>query len=100
MNCSFQLIPDEKGKLTLKRPDEDDVNDVRIRRAFPWSNPDQFISLRNPEGKELLLIEDLTTLPEALRTLIENHLTTTSFIPRINRVSHVDVRFGYQQWSV
>ncbi|HEY8668018.1 MAG TPA: DUF1854 domain-containing protein [Tepidisphaeraceae bacterium] len=97
---AFELSPDDQGRLTLKRPAQDDVADVRIRRAFPWSSPGRFISIRSSEGKELLLVEDLAELPPALRKLIEDNLATTSFIPQITRVEFVDVRFGYQKWSV
>ena len=100
MSESFQLIPDDRGKLTLRRPGEEDVADVRIRRAFPWSRPDRFVSIRSSEGKELLLIEDGSSLPAETRTLIEQNLDASAFIPSITRVDSVDVRFGYQQWKV
>ena len=67
MSESFELIVDEHNKLVLKRPGQDDVRDVRIRRSFPWSNPAQYISVRSSEGKELMLIESLSGLPESLR---------------------------------
>jgi len=98
--ASFELVVDEQSKLVLKRPGEEDVRDVRVRRAFPWSNPNQFVSIRNADGKELLLIESLTGLSENVRRTIEQTLTQSVFIPRITRVDEVDVRFGYQQWKV
>jgi hypothetical protein len=98
--AAFQLEADEQGKLVLKRPGEPDAHDVRIRRAFPWSSPQEFISIRNTEGKELLLIESLAGLAPELRRLIEQHLAGTIFIPKITRVDSVDVRFGFQEWRV
>ena len=100
MTQSFELIVDEQSKLVLRRPGEEDVRDVRVRRAFPWSNPHQFISIRNADGKELMLIESVTGLSEAVRHTIEQTLSAGVFIPRITRVDEVDVRFGYQQWKV
>ena len=96
----FNLVIDEQNKLVLKRPNEEDVRDVRVRRSFPWSNPGQYISVRSSEGKELMLIESLSGLPEGLRRTIETTLSGTIFIPRITRVDEVDVNFGYQQWKV
>ena len=96
----FELIVDEQSKLVLKRPGEDDVRDVRVRRAFPWTNPDQFISIRNSDGKELLMIESLTGLSADVRRTIQLTLAAGVFIPRITRVDEVDVRFGFQQWKV
>jgi len=96
----FDLIEDGKGRLTLRRPEMDDVADVRLRRAFPWSGPGKFISVRTAEGKELVLIEDLAMLDVDRRKLVERYLADTSFIPRILQVHDIDTQFGYQEWSV
>ena len=96
----FELQLDDHGKLVLKRPGEEDARDVVVRRAFPWSSPDEFISIRSSEGKELVLIESLAGVPADVRGLIERHLAGTIFIPRITRVDEVDVRFGFQEWRV
>jgi hypothetical protein len=97
---AFELIKDEQQKLTLRRPGQEDVKDVRIRRSFPWSKPGQFISVRSNEGKELLLIDDVSLLAEDTRNIVEDWLTSHSFIPKITRIIALDVRFGYQQWNV
>ncbi len=100
MTEPFELVEDHLGKLTLRRPNQEDVKDVRLRRAFPWSMPAQFVSIRSSEGKELVLIESLAGIDASLRRQIERWLDQHSFIPRITRVHDVDVRFGYQQWRV
>ena len=97
---TLDLIPDAQHKLTLKRAGHDDVHDVRIRRAFPWSNADAFVSIRSSDGKELMLIEDVSSLPPALRETITKYLGGTVLIPRIESIVAIDVRFGFQQWSV
>ncbi len=99
-NIEFTLEVDGQGRVVLKRPGQDDVVDVRIRRSFPWSSPQRHISVRNSEGKELLLIEDLRAQSEAVQRLVEQYLEKWAFVPRITRVLDVDVRFGFQQWKV
>ena len=96
----FTLEADDQKKLTLKRSGHDDVHDVRIRRAFPWSNADAFVSIRSSDGKELLLVDDVAALPPALRQTIESYLAGTVLIPRIESIVAIDVRFGFQEWSV
>jgi hypothetical protein len=96
----FDLIEDAQQKLVLRRPDQEDVADVRIRRAFPWSKPAEFVSIRSSEGKELVLIEDMDALAAGVRAKIDSWLSTHSFVPKITRIDHIDVRFGYQQWKV
>ena len=100
MTAPFELVVDERGRLVLRRPGVEDVADVRVRRAFPWSSPHRLISVRDAEGKELLLIDSLEGLDEARRRVIDGALGDTSFVPRIVSVIDVDVRFGYQQWKV
>ena len=100
MTEPFELDRDEQGRLVLRRPGKDDVVDVRVRRAFPWSARDRYVSIRDGEGKELLLIESLEPLDDGQRRTIEQSLSDASFIPRITPVQDVDVRFGYQQWKV
>jgi hypothetical protein len=97
---TFQFIEDEQQKLNLRRPGQEDVKDVRIRRSFPWSKPGQFVSVRSSDGKELLLIEDVSALDSEMRSKIESWLNRYSFIPRITHIDEVDLRFGYQQWKV
>ena len=96
----FDLKTDRQGRLVLMRTGTDDVVDVRIRRAFPWSCASRHISVRGKDGKEIFIIDDLENLSAPLRTIIEQYLNSTSLIPRIERIVQVDVRFGFQQWKV
>lgn len=94
------MIEDEQGRLVLHRSGRDDVVDVRLRRAFPWSEPSRLISIRDSEGKELLLVNSLDPLDAGQRSMIERSLGDTSFVPRITAVEDIDLTFGYQQWKV
>jgi len=96
----FDLLLDDQHRLVLRRPEKDDVVDVRLRRAFPWSKADGFVSVRDAEGKELLLIESLEPLDPGRRKTIKAWLENASFVPRIIGVDEVDIRFGHQQWKV
>ena len=100
MSESFELVTDPQGKLLLRRPGQEDVSDVRIRRSFPWSKPGRFISVRYGEGKELMLIDDVDALSPTARSAIQRSLGASVLIPKITRIDDVDVRFGFQQWSV
>ncbi len=97
---TFELSHNALKQLVLKRPGQDDAIDVRVRRAFPWSQPGRFISIRNADGKEVLLVEDLQQLPGSLRATIENVLAGAQFIPTIRRIIELDMSFGHQNWTV
>jgi Domain of unknown function (DUF1854) len=96
----FELATDAEGRLVLKREGEPDAVDVRIRRAFPWTEPDSFISVRSKEGKELLLIDALNQLDSRIVQQVRTALGRSSFVPVITKILSIDMRFGYQQWSV
>lgn len=96
----MQLIQQIDGTLTLQREGVDDVPDVHIRRAFPWSKSTEYLSIRDSKGKEQVLIDRLEDLPDDQKKLIENWLAANSFIPIITRVYGVNTDFGYQEWHV
>lgn len=97
---AIQLSTDANGRLVLSRPGQEDACGVTLRRAFPWSRPAQYVSVRGADGKELALIEDLGGLPDDQRALAERWLAAHCFVPRIVCIDEVDHSFGYQQWKV
>jgi len=99
-DATFELLRDDRNRLVLRRPGQEDAVDVRIRRSFPWSEPRRHLSVRAADGRELLMIDDLDALPEAQRRFIEQVLADTHFIPRILRIEDLDLRFQHQQWKV
>jgi hypothetical protein len=96
----FELFANEKGQWVLRRPGQDDLAEVRVRRAFPWSNPERYASVRNKEGKEVLLIPDLNQLPSAVAEAVRTALRTASLVPKIVRITKLQTEFGHQQWEV
>lgn len=96
----MELLLEDDGTLTLKREGADDVKDVRLRRAFPWSRADEFVSIRDEKGKEQALIDRLADLSAAQRAIVDKWLAANSFIPVIQRVMRVNTDFGYQEWHV
>ena len=63
------------GFVALKTKDED-FGHVNVIRTFPFSNPDEFISIRKIDGKneEIGIIENLKDFDEKTVKLIEKQL--------------------------
>ena len=97
---TFTLTENPDGTLTLARPGHDDVADVRLRRSFPWSKPDEFLSIRNDKGKEVLLVDRLADLSADQRSVVMRWLDANSFIPTITRLHSINNDLGYQEWTV
>jgi Domain of unknown function (DUF1854). len=78
---------------------------VVVLRSFPISNPDEFISVREPDskqkgkGKEIGMIRRLSEFGEATARLINDELNRRYFSPIIQRIYSVKEKFGYSYWE-
>jgi len=86
------------GQLWLMGGDESCV--VHISRCFPWSARAQFISLRDPDHRELWLIEDPRTLDSRSRETLEDALVETDFVLEIEAVESIDEEVEIRCWNV
>lgn len=75
---------------------------VAVHRCFPFSDPDRYISIREPEGdgREIGLIDDMGKLSDQTRALLEDQLALRYFIPKILRVREIKEEYGYSYWDV
>ncbi len=75
---------------------------VAVHRCFPFSDPDRYISIREPEGdgREIGLIDDLNNLSKDTRALLEDQLALRYFIPKIQKVREIKDEYGYSYWDV
>jgi hypothetical protein len=97
-----------RGRLLLERLDDgrlaarlgDDVRVVHVRRSFPWSEPDRYLSLRDEEGKEFALVRDPHELSEASRLVLEQALREAGFLFDITRVADIEEEVELRHWSV
>jgi hypothetical protein len=76
------------------------VVSVVVRRCFPWSEPAKFISLRDDDNVEVLLVEDPSSLAEESRLVLEQALATAGFVLEVTRVHSVDEEIEIRHWKV
>ena len=74
--------------------------EVRIARAFPFSDPDRYIGLRDGDDKDIGILTTLQGVDEESRAIIKEELERRYFTPRIKRVLTVDEEFGVVTWEV
>lgn len=86
------------GQLWLSHGGESCV--VRLARCFPWSSRSRFISLRDDDRKERLLIEDPATLDADSRAALEAALVEADFVLAIERVLGIEEEIEIRCWSV
>jgi hypothetical protein len=95
-----RLSRNERGQLVMQRDGCEPLVGVRLARCFPWSRREGYLSIRDAEGNEVLLLETLLHLPAALRELIDAELAAQEFQPRITAVYKVEEQFGITTWTV
>lgn len=100
-STQVMLERDARGRLVYRSgPDAAPVENVRLARCFPWLRPQEFISIRDSEGNEVALIEEMGSLAQPVRELVERELAAHEFLPCILAVRSVDDRFDVMVWQV
>ena len=73
---------------------------VRTQTCYPWSNPRQYISLRDEDDNEVAMIENLTDLSDDSRRVIEQSLAESAFVMEIEAVFSRAEEFEIRTWEV
>ncbi len=95
----FRTDPaDTRVRLTLEG--DRSWREVRIARAFPFSDPDHYIGFRDGNDKDIGLLIDMQDLDAESRGIIADELARRYFTPKIKRVLAVTEQFGVVTWDV
>lgn len=96
----WRLRLDAKERLVLIDAAGREHVGVYPVRAFPLSMPRQGISLCDPDGKEVVWIDNLDHLVESARKLVEDSLARREFVPIILQVVAVSAAVEPSEWEV
>lgn len=102
-NHDWRLFRNDEGRLVLQRPFEEPEKQetkIQIAACFPWSHPQQFISLRDDKGHELYLIDTLEVLDTERRQLVEEELALRNFLPRVLEIKNIADQMEFFHWEV
>lgn len=100
----------EGGLVSLTLTNEDGSDEFFERvlpiRSFPITEPEEFISIREPEtkdkgkGDEIGMIRRMSDFPEDVQALLREELSRRYFTPEILKIFSVKEKFGYSYWEV
>ena len=97
---TFDLGRDAFGRLVLTDAQGERHVGVTPVRAFPLSAPGEGISLVGGEGRELVWIDRVETLPAPIRALLEEERAVRDFAPTLLKLHRVS-SFGVPStWTV
>ena len=96
----FGLNYDAWGRLVLI--DSDGIRHAGVEpvRMFPLSNPQQWISICDSAGHELVCIENLKDLSAPARDVLVADLAKREFVPVIERIVKVSSDSEPAEWDV
>lgn len=97
---TWQIERNAFGRLVFTGADGERHENVVPVRAFPIAAPDEGLSVVSQDGHELAWIDRLSTLPPALRVLIEAELASREFVPEIRRLIKVSSFATPSTWTV
>jgi hypothetical protein len=99
---SMRLFRTHPEDTTVRATLEGDRSwrEVRVARAFPLSDPDQYIGLRDGNDKDIGMLESLHGMDGESRMIIDEELERRYFTPQVTRVHSVVEAFGVVTWEV
>lgn len=97
------------GLISLKiinaEGNEEFFERVVIRRSFPVTAPDEFLSVREPDsrikgrGAEIGMIRNVNIFDKDTVKLINDELEVRYFTPEIKKITSAKEKFGYTYWE-
>ncbi|CUU03527.1 MAG: DUF1854 domain-containing protein [Fimbriimonadales bacterium] len=90
----------ESRHIRIRLEDGEVHEDVQFARAFPFSNPHQYISVLTFEGKEIGMFRTLEGMAPASRAIVEAELEQRYFIPLIQKIYSLTEEYGQLRWEV
>lgn len=113
---SIALTPDNAwfsasvgGLISLKiinaEGETEEFERVVIRRSFPVTAPDEFLSVREPDsrkkgrGAEIGMIRNINVFDKATIDLLNAELELRYFTPEIKKITAAKEKFGYCYWE-
>ena len=107
-NAVFLRSPGGLLSMTLTKEDGSTEQFERVIpvRAFPITDPDSFICIREPDtkkkgkGEEIGMIERLADFSEQAQALILEELNRRYFTPAIKKIHSLHEKFGYLYFDV
>ena len=99
--AQVRISRNERGQLVLRTAeDAEPIENVRVTKCFPWSLRDRYVSIRDKDGNEQVLLPDLGGMSAETRRLIDQELDAQDFIPTITSVAAIIDNFGVMIWDV
>ena len=96
----FQLHRDAFERLILTDADGRKLVGVEPVRAFPISSPQEWLSIIDSEGHEVLCIREFDKLPPETQEILAEEFAKREFVPIIQLITSVSADVDPSEWHV
>jgi hypothetical protein len=96
----WRLHRDPQRRLVLVDAAGKEHVGVEPLRCFPISRAEQWISICDGEGHELLCVEEPDALPADVRQLLEEELARHEFVPEVTRILRISDDSEFAEWEI
>lgn len=93
----------DSGALNITLEDEKTIKDVHCIPLFPFSDPEDFISIvckKGSEFEEIGIIKHFKKLPSAQQNFVREDIKLRYFIPEITDIKRIKQTYGIWEWDV
>jgi hypothetical protein len=97
---NIKLERDAWGRLILIGADGRRHEGVEPVRAFPFSDPEHWVFIRDNEARELLCMENFAELDPCSHAVLESELAQRDFVPVIQRIENISGHTEPSEWRV
>jgi len=92
--------PEGSTHLRVEIADDRTILSARVKRAFPTSRPDEYLSLQDGEGHEVAVLRQLSGLDSDSSRNLSEELERRYFTPVISSLSNLRQEAGMWRFAV
>jgi hypothetical protein len=95
----------ENDRLSLTLADGTYYSRVTLRRCFPFSTTDVFVTVMTPNtekerGREIGIVTGMDKMDPESRQALNSELKLHYFVPVIQKIYKIKEEYGFQTWNV
>ena len=91
--ATLRCLKDTEGRLVISG-DTREVRAFSILTAFPITRPGHMVSVRDADGEEVAIIDDISKLDPNSREVVQQELEKSYFMPRITDIIYSEEKLG------
>lgn len=95
-----KITVNENNLVNLSLQNGDVFEKLEPRRLFPVNRPDEYITLLDPDGKEVALIRSINDLDKDSKETVTYSLNDYYLVPHILKILSITEKNGKIHWTV